>query len=96
MRKATQQAIHAFISGNEFTSKNTKVHIGNGQSKLYLFGNLIAVHDTRSGATKITNAGFFTNTTKERLNGLPGVRINQSKGTWYLNGKEWNGDWAVV
>lgn len=45
---------------------------------------------------KITNAGWRSNTTKERLNGLPNVKINQSKGDSYLNGKEWNGEWVQI
>lgn len=35
--------------------------------------------------------GFFTNTTKERLNALPGVNIVQKLGKWYLNGVLWDG-----
>ena len=40
----------------------------------------------------ITNCGWFTNTTKERLNALKGVKIYQNNFIWYLNGKEWNGN----
>ena len=39
----------------------------------------------------IQNCGWFTNTTKERLNALPNVSIQQKKGVWYLNGEKWNG-----
>ena len=39
----------------------------------------------------ITSAGWPTNTTKERLNGLNGVNIYQKDFQWYLNGEAWNG-----
>jgi hypothetical protein len=56
---------------------------------MYLFGNLIAVNN--NGVISVSNAGWESITTKERLNGIPGVNIKQSKGLWYLNGVEWNG-----
>lgn len=40
----------------------------------------------------ITAAGWRTNTTKERLNGLNGVNIYQKDFQWYLNGEAWNGE----
>ena len=60
-----------------------------------LHGNTIAVLRWDSqhcyGGLRITNCGWFTTTTKERLNGLSGVAIHQSKGVWYLNGDAWDG-----
>jgi hypothetical protein len=44
----------------------------------------------------ITDAGWRSNTTKERLNGLSGVSINVRRGVWFLNGREWNGAWTNV
>jgi hypothetical protein len=41
----------------------------------------------------ISNAGWFSKTTKERLNGLYGVSISQKAGEWYLNGIKWGGHW---
>jgi hypothetical protein len=68
---------------------NTSVITCNNVSKMYLHGNLIAVND--NGNISISNAGWFSQTTKERLNGIPGVNIKQLKGLWYLNQAEWNG-----
>ena len=45
---------------------------------------------------EITDAGLPTVTTKDRLNALPGVSINQKNGKWFLNGKLWDGKWTVV
>jgi hypothetical protein len=44
----------------------------------------------------ISNAGWASNTTKERLNGLPNVRVQQKNWNWFLNGVEWNGEWTRV
>ena len=101
MRKVTQQSISEFMSGNSFKSGNTKV-----ESHAYLeaapfnkydvvtlslHDNIIAYREKQTGKIHITNCGWFSNTTKERLNGLPNVSIQQSKGVWYLNGKAWDG-----
>lgn len=85
MRKVTSKIVDAFMCGTKATVGNTHCD-GSG---IYLHGNLIAV---REGSNiYISNAGWFSNTTKERLNGIPGVHISQKNGAWFLNGKEWNG-----
>lgn len=95
MRQITQEAVNAFFDSQPFSRSNTKVTLAPPHVRLYLHGHLIA-HMDSSGKLRITNAGFFTNVTKERLNGLPGVSIYQRKGTWYLNDKEWGGEWITV
>jgi hypothetical protein len=44
----------------------------------------------------ITNAGWDSRTTNERLNGLTGVQVNKRRGTLLLNGREWTGGWVNV
>lgn len=61
---------------------------------LFLHSNKIA--DWREDGLWITNAGWSSATTKERLNGLRGVEVKQKAGIWYLNGKEWDGEWVRV
>lgn len=61
---------------------------------LFLHANPIARH-TEKGL-EITDAGWDTNTTRERLNGLRGVRVYRRKGQLILNGKEWDGAWVNV
>jgi hypothetical protein len=57
-----------------------------------LYGNAIAYRFNDPERTlTITNRGWFTNTTKERLNAIPGVRIHQKNWQWYLNGEQWDG-----
>lgn len=89
MRKITDKSIDCFLHGTPFRSKNTNVNINGDQIQLELFGNKIAWVD--SSGTYISNCGWFTNTTKERLNGIPGVTIVQKSGDWYLNGEMWDG-----
>jgi len=93
MRKITKNSIIAFLSDSSFKSSNTNVVINNttGVIRLMLFGNCIATKNIGEKSFIIRNCGFFTNTTKERLNGLPNVRINQKNYDWYLNGQNWNG-----
>lgn len=84
----------AFLSNENFSLGNTKVSSDGVTTDMFLHGNHIA---TKIGSIiKITNAGWSSNTTKERLNSLPGVSIVQKKRQWYLNGKIWNGKWTTI
>lgn len=90
MRKITKEIATAFLAKRKKANGATTT---NGAS-LYLHGNEIARH-TESGL-QITNAGWFSITTKERLNALPNVSIFQKADEWYLNGKQWDGQWITV
>ena len=97
MKIVTQNAVACFRNGGNAKFSNTEVVTENGVSKMYLFGNLIATLERNvGGVMKITNAGWRSNTTKERLNGLPNVSIQQKKGLWYLNGELWDGKLTEV
>lgn len=61
---------------------------------LFLHGNKIA--EKRNDGVYISNAGWFTATTKERLNAISGVRIYQKSGKWFLNEQPWDGQWIKV
>ena len=63
--------------------------------RLKLHGNTIATID-ELGVLSVSNAGWRSNTTKERLNGIPGVRVHQRNWNWYLNGVEWDGSWKRI
>jgi hypothetical protein len=95
-RQITEQAAQAFNGAYNFKLGATEVTIldDDGMTVMRLHGNTIAFkHD---GVVKITNSGWATNVTKERLNGLEGVSIVQRKGVWYLNDNEWGGEWIIV
>lgn len=94
MRKISEQAADAFMNGSDYINNNTKVIVNSTCVEMYLHRNLIA---KRFGSSiKISNARWFSNVTKERLNSIPGVSVSQCKGIWYLNGKEWDGSWIEI
>lgn len=93
MRKITENAINAFNQNKKFSSGNTTVELDEDTTFLKLHGNIIAAKCPVYGL-RVTNAGWSTPTTKERLNGL--VDVYQKKGVWFLNDVEWNGNWADV
>lgn len=93
----------ALIEFKDFERSNTKVHVfeyGNCiEANMYLFDNMIAryVSDELGRITlQITNAGWDTVTTKDRLNAIPDVRIHQKNYNWYLNDELWDGEWITV
>jgi hypothetical protein len=93
MRSITLDACRAFMAAQPFKRSNTEVVVLPNVTVLKLFGNEIAYrYNDPEKTLSITNCGWDSNTTKERLNGIEGVRINQTKGQWYLSGKEWNGE----
>lgn len=96
MRKITEQAANAFECCNDFKQSNTEVYYSPAECKsyLYLFGHTIAT--SQHGVLQISACGYLTVTTKERLNGLTGVSIQQKKGVWFLNGVEWDGELITV
>ena len=93
MRNITIESINAFLSAKKFKKSNMQVEVLPNVTVLKYQGNEIAYRYNNPKKTlSITNCGWFSNTTKERLNGLPNVSIYQKNFIWYLNGKEWNGN----
>jgi hypothetical protein len=88
----SQYAAAALVNGTKYSNgANTKVD----STGIYLHGNHIA-RNAGEGHVAISNRGWFTLTTKDRLNAIPNVSIYQKRGQWYLNGQEWNGEWVIV
>lgn len=104
MRKITEAAIQAFLAGDEFSRGNTRVEVRpfKGASEpsviLVLHDSPIARYVKSQGVAslQVCDGGWQTITTKERLNGLPGVQVHQKAGQWYLNGMAWDGSWTHV
>jgi hypothetical protein len=95
MRKITSESVDKFLSKEPFRKSNMAVVEDSGVYKLKLHGNTIATID-QFNMLSISNAGWRSNTTKERLNGLPNVHIKQKNWSWFLNGNEWGGEWTRV
>ena len=105
MRKITEAARHAFLAGREWKQSNTSVEVRGFQNAttkwviLLLHGNPIARYrlgDTSLRSLRVCDGNWQTVTTKDRLNSLPGVRVHQKAGQWYLNGEPWDGCWSTV
>lgn len=93
MRQITEQTVAHFMSATKLNKGNTSVEVTPNVTILKLHGNAIAYrYNDPKKTLSITDAGWPTPTTKERLNGIPGVNIYQKKGIWYLNGEAWNGE----
>lgn len=92
MRKITQLAVASFMNAQKFKLSNTEVQVLENVTILLYQNNPIAYrYNDPKRTVSIQNCGWFSNTTKERLNGLPNVKISQKNFVWFLNGKEWNG-----
>ena len=95
MRKITSKAIAAFTNNRNFRDGSTEVQSGDGIAHLLLHGNAIARKDAKG--LSINLCGWNTNTTRDRLNGLPGVSVSTRKGQAYLNGNPIPSDgWVFV
>jgi len=93
MKQITENAIEKFLTAETFKVSNTEVEVLPNVTILKLFGNAIAYkYNDPNKTISITNCGWKSDTTKERLNGIPNVSISQKKGVWFLNGTEWNGN----
>jgi hypothetical protein len=93
MRKITNDSINAFMNAKEFKRDNTHVEVLPNVTVLKLHNNAIAYrYNDPQRTLTISNCGWFTPTTKERLNALPNVNIYQKNFNWFLNGKQWNGE----
>ena len=90
MRKITKESIKAFYNREPFEKSNMVIENKEGKTYLKLFGNIIAMLD-EVNELFITTADYNTRTTRERLNGLSGVRLGTKKGKLYLNNIPWNG-----
>lgn len=91
MRQITKDATEAFTTpATEFRRDNTTVHYNEhtDTSLLRLHGNLIATLNHKTNILMITNAGWTTNTTKERLNGITDYynlpRVFARRRVWYF------------
>ena len=93
MRLITEESTKAFYNKGTLKKQNMSVFFDryDYKSRMLLHNNCIATFDHQENILTINNCGWFTPTTKERLNALEGVSIQQKDFVWFLNGEEWNG-----
>ena len=92
MKKITKECVNAFLNAEKFNKSNMIIEVLPNVTIMKLHGNSIAyLYNDPNRTLSITNCGWFSNTTKERLNALPNVRIYQKNWEWYLNGNKWDG-----
>jgi len=98
MRQITIESVKAFLNAKKFNKSNMSVEVEPNVTILKYQGNAIAYkYNDPKKTISITNCGWESNTTKERLNGvirLSGLNIKpiyQKNWVWYLDSKEWNG-----
>lgn len=98
MRKITSEVVKALYGKGNFNKSNTVVEYllqpHAETSDVYLFDNLIARYNHRAKTLQIFNQGWYSITTKERLNGILDAfncYIRQHQFVWYVvfpNGEE--------
>ena len=101
MRQITIDSIRAFRNNQKFKRGNMEVRVYDNPligtqnfRDLRLHGNVIATL-SNDGMT-ISTCGWNTVTTRERLNGLPGVHVIQRNWQLYLNGEAWDGQMIKI
>lgn len=77
MRKVSETVVKAFLNGKAKSVSNTSCT----EDRLYLYGNIIAARGG-NGEIRIYNGGYFTATTKERLNAL--LQLMNSSGKYEM------------
>lgn len=81
MKIITNESIEIFYNRGNLKKGNMKVVSDETLTTMYLHNNAIA-RLSLAGQLMISNAGWYSNTTRERLNGLKGVHVKQKK--WNL------------
>lgn len=82
--KISAEAAKAFYNGRTFRRTNTEVTTYNDESSLYLHGNRIAWTSNGRQVLNISQRGWDTATTNDRLRAL-GVSVYHKRGQLYIN-----------
>lgn len=94
MRKITDKAARAFMTGTEMRGDNTAVQVEGEDVLLTLHGHTIARRRLyRGNSLQVSLCGWGTVTTRERLNGIlpAALGVGQTKGAQVWRGR---GKWA--
>ena len=107
MRQITRDSVNAFLAGRTMAKQNMMVDTvtlnGLATTRMWLHGNLIATLtgvDIDNCTITLRDAGWESNTTKERLNGILDTfalpRIGSVNGEWlYADDIAWLGSCTI-
>ena len=92
MRKIEQQMNRAVVNKNNWSNSNTFVEYNSNTdcSTIVLHRTAIAVYDHKNQALKLNTGGWYSVTTKSRLNAIlqeliAGARVFQKDFNWFLS-----------
>ena len=92
MRKIEQQMNRAIVNRNNWSNSNTFVEYNSFTdcSTIVLHRTAIAVYDHKNQALKLNTGGWYSVTTKSRLNAIlqeliAGARVYQKNFNWFLS-----------
>ena len=92
MRKIEQQMNRAIVNRNNWSNSNTFVEYNSNTdcSTIVLHRTAIAVWDDKNQALKLNTGGWYSVTTKSRLNAIldqliTGARVFQRDFNWFLS-----------
>ena len=92
MRKIEQQMNRAIVNRNNWSNSNTFVECNSNTdcSTVVLHRTAIAVYDHKNQALKLNTGGWYSVTTKSRLNAIlqgliSGASVFQRDFNWFLN-----------
>ena len=92
MRVVEERMLNAVRNHQSRSLGNTQVVVDGNICKVYLHGNKIYEKNYADGTEMFSNAGWYSNTTRSRLNAL-GANIYQKNWTWYnYDGTIWVND----
>ncbi len=87
MRKASGGKTD-YYGGKNQTARDVLTHGPRGVVNYHLWNNLIATLDLNKKTIYVTDAGYKSTTTKDRINQVLGNKyggISQAKGMWYFH-----------
>lgn len=90
---AEMKALWRSASRGKSKGKNDRIEKNQGGVSYYLFGNEIAFYDPANETVTVSDAGWRSTTTKDRLNTL-GVGVHQKDFRWYLGKEPWKGTYT--
>jgi hypothetical protein len=98
MRKIDHDMVAAIRSRQSVNLGNTRVQLdGRGCGEVYLYDTRIARFSYQNGTIELNNGGYFTETTKRRLNSIissftrAGTIRTISSGEWvWKDGQKWD------